>query len=307
MFARGHIPDHPAVEARRAGLHLHPQIGAMRAGTLPLMTTNRAFLSAAKGGPGILNQNDTGSCEGHAHASGTTLFFAILLRALVAVVSPVGLYYGALMDDRKQNNNGTLPRLFDTGTMPSAILAGMQRWGGCAADVWGQYPASSGTLYEDPSNPNSPLIEPTPNQLYAERAFRLNGAYFVLTNGHQKLVDLMTALAAGYPVSDAIPASGPEFQGYAGGILGTLSGPIDHANLIVDYTWIGTAEQFASFLAGDDSLALQYLVFHCVNSWGDGWGEVDSIAGVLGGMYRANTNYVQQASSLCVLDLARAP
>ena len=306
-YRTGHIPDHPAVVAKRLGLPLFRKYGAMRAGALPLATKNRAQLKW------MLNQQDTGSCEGHAHASAITLRLALAGTPLSEVISPVGLYYGALLVDCTPNPDGTLPQLFDTGTMPSSVLTAAQTWGSTGASAWGQYPASSTTMYQDPSNPQSPLIEPHPEQLFAESAFRMNGAYFVQTAGLQKVVDILTALAAGYPVSDAIPASGSTFQGYTGGVLTAeeMTGDVDHANYIVDYEWTGTQDQFTSWLGGASGLD-QYLIGHGVNSWGGvgcpfggDWGEVDSLNS-LGGQYRFDRTFFDMVQDACIHDVVKA-
>ena len=306
MYPRGHIPDHPAVVAARAGIHLHPKYAAIRATPLPLASTNRPTLLPSAGGPGILNQNDTGSCEGHAHASGVTLRLALAGTPLPEVVSPVGLYLGALLVDRTPNADGTLPPLTDTGTMPSSILTAMGLWGSTGASVWGQYPASSTTMYVTPSDLYSPLIEPTPEKLYAESSFRLGGAYFVQTSGLQKVLDILSMLASGRPVSDAIPASCRAFQCYTGGILtaAQMTGDVDHANLIVDYAWTGTQEQFTAWQGGATGLD-QYLVGYGVNSWGSSWGESDA-SGLTGGMYRFDRSFFDQLQDPCVLDVSRA-
>ncbi|HEY6462662.1 MAG TPA: hypothetical protein VIY73_20980 [Polyangiaceae bacterium] len=301
-YPTGHLPDHPAVIAARAGLHLHPEYGAMRVGTMPLKTTNRAKLATSQGGPGILDQHDTSSCEGHAHASGITLSFANAGTPLPEVVSPVGLYLGALMVDAVPNRDGTLPPLVDQGTMPSSILGGLLLYGGVGASVWGQYPASSATMYL-PGTTTSQLIQPSPTQLFGERAFRLNGAYFLTTSGASLVRDVYRVHASGRVLTNAIPASGADFQGYGGGVLGALSGDVDHAQLFADSEWTGTQAQLDAFMAGDDSLLSLYLG-HGVNSWGATWGEVDALNG-LGGQYRADANYVQQAQDWCVLSLAR--
>jgi hypothetical protein len=318
-FRTGHISDLPDVIARRLGLHHHPEIGAMRAGTLPLRTTNRESLPVAKGGPGVLDQHDTGSCEGHAHGAGITLRFAIDGTPLPELVSPVGLYLGALRIDRAPLVDGTLPPLFDNGTMPSSILTALAADGMIGASVWGQYPASSQTLY---ANPNSApgasdyqaCIEPPPEKLFAESGFRMKGGYFVQSQGAQRLLDLMTVLAAGKVVTDALPASGGDFQGYSGGILGATTGPIDHANLILDYDWTGTQGQLDTFIADVRAFSLitamaladQFLVFHVLNSWGETWGEADPIAQTVGGLYRCNRAHIDCAADFCTLDLVRA-
>ena len=308
-YPTGHRPDHPEVAKRRLGLHLHPAYGAMRAAPLPLKTTNRQTLPTAKGGPGVLNQADTSTCEGHGHATVFTLRLALALTPLAEVISPVGLVLGGYMVDRVPNPDGSLPYLIDQGTGPSSILTAAQSWGTCGAGVWGQYPASSGTMYIDPTGANPAIpqgacIEPPPEKLYGESGYKLQGAYFVQTTGLQRVLDILAALASGRPLSDAIPASGQDFQGYRGGILGPTSGDIDHCSTIIDYEWTGTPEQFTAWQAGAPSLD-QYLVGYAANSWGTGWGESD-IAGIPGGLYRFNRAFFDQLQDPCVADIVRA-
>lgn len=308
----GHLPDHPEVVRRRVGLHVAPFFGAMMAlaSSLPMSTSNRANIDPAKGGPGILDQHDTGSCEGHAHASGATIFLVGQGQSR-GLISPVQLYLGALYVDRTLNPDGTLSTPTDTGTMPSSIVKAWQNYGALLAKDDPQYPARSTSLYKTPSDPNSPLLLPPPERLYADGAYRFEGAYFLASQGAQRLLDTLTALAAGRPVSDAIPASGDKFQGYTGGVLGALDGPVDHANLIVDYAFGGTTEQWTQFttrLAQGtvDSTLVRLLVFTCDNSWGEQWGIGDTVANVAGGLYQADVDYFNQAEDLCVLDLSAA-
>jgi hypothetical protein len=255
------------------------------AAPLPLSTNNRAKLAAASGGPGILNQGDTSSCEGHAHASAITLRYA-LMGTPVPLVSPIGLYDFARMVGRSPNADGSLPALTDDGTEPSLIISGMQEWGIVSAKTWGDYPA-------DPSTIN---VEPTVDDVADAAEFELSGAYFLKSAGDQFCTDLMTALAAGFPVTSAIAASSDTFQNYRGGVLGPLDEDVDHASAYVDYSW--------------DGANLSSLVIYGVNSWGDVdasgaiiWGEGDA-PGILGGMYRANRDFVAQyANDACVLDV----
>jgi intein/homing endonuclease len=219
------------------------------------------------------------NCEGHAHASGITLRFA-LLGTPIPIVSPVGVYDVARLISRTPNADGTVPALSDDGTEPNLVISGLSEWGACSAVTWGDYPASSATIND----------EPTPQDMMLAGDFKLDGAYFLTSTGDQYITDLMTALAAGYPCSDAIAASGSAFQGYTGGVLGPLDDAVDHANLIVDYEWDGSN--------------LSSVVAYCVNSWSASWGEAD-VAGLAGGMYRANRDFLAKySSSTCVLDVS---
>ena len=290
---RGHLEDHPAVVLSRAGLHLFPGYAAMRAAALPLSTNNRAKLPTSQGGPGIPDQDGVGGCEGMGHRTGIGLRLAVA-GTPIAPLSGAGLYLGALLVTRPMRPDGTRDLLQDTGTMPSAILQALQLFGGCSEDDWGQ-PMTQTAMYVTPGDPSGApaLLEPRPEQLFRESLFRLKGAYFVQTTGDQKVLDIMAALAYGRPVTIAIPASGPTFQAYRGGILRAkdLTGPIDHCNCLVDYTWNGTD--------------LSSAIFYDANSWSESWGESD-VPELAGGLARFDRTVIDQLSSPAVLDVVRA-
>ncbi len=76
----------------------------------------------------------------------------------------------------------------------------------------------------------------------------------------QLIIDLMAALAAGYPVMYSLPASGSVFQNYGGGVLSSLSGPVDHENYVVGCSI-------------PEPGAYSQAVITAVNSWGPNFGE----------------------------------
>lgn len=320
-FRTGHIADHPAVVDARIDIRhaaFHRAVVQAATGGLPFRTTNRAKLLSKNGGPGVLNQHDVGACEGFAHVSAGTLFFANL-GIPKGLISPAMLYLGALLQDQSLQPDGTLSPVTDTGTMPSSILAAWQSFGAVLAQNDPQFPVSSASLYQNPTDPNSVLKLPPIEEFYQASPYRYRGAYFITALGPARLLSAMTVWAAGRTITDAIPASGQDFQGYTGGVLGSLSGPVDHANHLVDYEWTGSTTDWMTFQSamrnGDQTtfnLLSQYVTLHGVNSWGGdsddptGWGESDSVSGATGGCYRANTNHFFQAEDLCVIDLQAA-
>jgi hypothetical protein len=274
----GYKPDPDVVRQRRPKFPLLKAARGLGVAPLPPSTNNRQFLSVGKGGPGILDQGSTGSCEGHAHASGFTLGAAlggdpVLLR------SPIALYTMARILGASPPAGSELPPLEDNGTEPSLVLQAAQLWGAPSAVDWANYPA-------DPATINQP---PNLGELESAADFKLYGAYFLTSQGEQFCRDLMTALAAKFVCTAAIAASSPAFNSYTGGILSALDADVDHATLWVDYEW--------------DGANLASLVVYGVNSWGVGWGEDD--AGVGGGMYRCNASFLQEYAQDCaVLDVA---
>lgn len=308
-YSLGHVPDHPAVVAARVGFHLHPEYGAIRAGSLPLFTTNRALLRWLR------NQTDVGGCEGCANSSGATLQLALDGTPIPEPISHVATYIGAKLVDLVPNLDGSLPAPVDEGTGPASIMAAWQLWGGAPESVWGQLPMSSRTMYVDPTGQRADvkpgaLIAPSPNQLYTGRTCRLQGAYFVTTTGTALVRDVARVLASRRVLTNAICGSNAAFQGYSGGVVGLLAGPIDHAQLVVDYSYSGSQADLDAFMGGDDSKVAPLLI-HCTNSWGgvgcpDGgdWGEVDALNG-LGGQYRAGPAYFQNSADWCVLSVKK--
>jgi hypothetical protein len=290
FFKTGHIPDPEIVRQRRLKFHILKALRGLGVSALPLASNNRRWLLPSVGGPGILFQADTSSCEGHGWASGVTLRYASL-RTPIPLASPICMYDGARVLSRGLNPDGTLPKLTDEGTEPSLIVSAMTRWGIASAEKWGDYPASSSTINN----------EPTLDELETAGEFELDGAYFLSSEGDQFCYDLMTALASGYPCVSAIAASNPSFQNYTGGVLGPLGPQVDHASLWVDYDFDGTN--------------LSSLVFYGVNSWGDGtqgeepWGE-STVTGIAAGMYRFNRDcaveYRQDCAVVDVHQIERA-
>lgn len=314
MRKTGHLPDHPEVVKIRTPIQHHRDYRSMRSSPLPMMTTNRSRIATSRKGPGVLDQDGIGGCEGYAHGLTGTLRL-LIMGVSAGLISPVRLYLGALLMDRGLNPDGSLTIVTDAGTMPQSIQAAWQTFGAELAANDPQYPASQQLIYADPTDPNSGLILPSIESLHTDSPYRYTGAYFIASNGSQRLLDAMTVLAAGRPLTDAIAASGPEFQNYTGGIISTLSGPIDHANTILDYEWTGASQDFQSFVAaleqGADALVASlahYLTLHGQNSWGEttGWGEGDQVSEVSGGTYRADKTFFDNAEDLCVIDLQAA-
>lgn len=265
---RGHRPDPAEVVARRKGFHLLSARARMSANALPLSVDLTRYVTG-NGGPGILDQGSTSSCEGHAHAGAISVRFAVL-GTPIPLPSPIGIYTMARCVGGRPG-----AALVDDGTEPSLAIAAIQEWGVASAETWGNYPADPGTINAAPS-----LAE-----LEVASDFMLRGGYFLQSSGDQKVRDIMTALAAGYPVVMALPASGAGFNGYASGILGALDGPVDHANYVVGYE-VKSLGDYSS------------VVVKCVNSWGMLWG--------MQGMYKGNRAFVDQLADCCALDVMPA-
>lgn len=255
MRATGLVRDHAEVVKRRVSFK------AMRLGTpvLPLS------IDLSPSCPPVKDQNGFGMCVGEAYSSAVNTRLAVA-GTPVALVSPYCVYKLSRCIDRA----GASAPLTDSGTSPGSAIAALQNWGVVSDATWGQ---------EDATSLNA---EPTLTELEEASDFCLNGAYFLQSDGDQRVIDICTALASGFPLGVSLAASGSEFNNYGGGVLGALDGPIDHENYVVGYT-LSATNDFTS------------VVLKCVNSWGTGWGEA--------GLYRANRAFVDQCEDFAVLDV----
>jgi hypothetical protein len=268
----GHRRSPAAIISRRAGFHLfrHERISAVRAAPLPASTNNVAKLPVGEGGPGIPDQGQDPTCEGQAHRGAGMLRLA-LAGTPVAPISAKMLYAGSFLVSRQPDPiTGMLPGIGTDGTETDLVLQGWQAWGACSEADYLNAPYTN---------------EPDLVQLEKGAVARMDGAYFVTSSGAQRLTDIATALAAGFPVSIALPASGPAFQGYSGGVMtaAQFTGDVDHENYIVD-------------LLSWDGKDLNTAVWKLANSWGQ-WGE--------GGLYRVDSSAIQIFDGPAVINVSR--
>jgi hypothetical protein len=266
----GYRPDPPDVRARRAGFHLLRARRRLDAAPPPRAVSWR---SQVLRGPGILDQGETGSCTGHALGGAITTRFQVA-GSPIALVSPIGCYAVGRAIDRRPNPDGTFPPLTDDGAEPSQVVRGIAEWGVCSAATWGNYPADPATIND----------EPTFAELEATTEFELLGAYFLQSQGDAFALDLMMAIAAGFPLSYALCASDVSFNDYTAGVLGPMQGALDHYNYACGYEW--------------DGVDPGSLIIEGVNSWGAAWGE--------GGFYRADRAFVNQMQDCAVVDVRSA-
>jgi hypothetical protein len=301
---KGYKSDPADVKARRKPFRAFRvlRLGAMLAALpgLPLATRNRFKVPVADGGPGILMQGQTGSCVGHATAEAITLYFALIGKP-IPLVSPICIYTLG-RDILRGDPLGPLPPLTDDGTEPTAAVQGVETYGCCSAKTWGNYPADPATIND----------EPTPEQLKAAADFVLQGAYFLPepnVNLAGAILGLIESLAAGYPTTTAIPASGTAFNDYATGVLtpADLPGDVDHDTLFVDYEWTGSQADWDTFVSQlrsgtvNTTLVLQLKLF-IQNSWSENWGWSD-VPGIRGGFCQVRGDAVSLFSDLGVFDV----
>ena len=301
MHGRGYNAAPPDVVARRVAFRvLSAKAGRVAsASALPLLTSNRQFVAAALGGPGILDQDGTDGCVGHVISNCITTRFS-LCKTPIALVTPIGCYTVGRDILRVVNPDGTLSKLTDSGLDPDVGMQGVQTYGVCSAMTWGNFPASPATVN----------AEPTPAQLEAAKDFVLQGAYFIYGSNASTLLQIMQALASQYPVSNSVASRNVGFDEYTGGVIpaSVMDGTLDHYTMLIDYQWLSDEASFEAFvtkLQNDevDMAAIANLIIYGVNSWGESWGESD-VAGISGGLYRVQADALSFMDSFCVWDVA---
>lgn len=160
--------------------------------TLQLGTTSLAEYEAT-----VLDQGETGSCEGHASAMAAWMDFAASGSPLPWFPSPDGIYRDARCNARSPVG-GTLPALTDSGAMTSDVMLVFQS---CGLRKM-QGPAPDGRNSDvDPSTVNN---EPRLDQLDAEAGSTIlvdPGAYAIdLTDTQAAIAVIQAALDAKHPV-----------------------------------------------------------------------------------------------------------
>jgi len=268
----GHVSDpvdHKKTSFRVMRMKLATVFAALA--TLPQTIDFKPFV-VGNGGPGIINQKATSSCTGHATGGSVTTRMAIV-GAPVELVSPIGSYALSRALDRIPNADGSLPPLTDDGAMPNQNMRALVEFGCPPASVWGNYPADPATIND----------EPTIKELEAASAFEMTGFYAIDSTGDQKILDIMTALAAGFPVCFAVQVDS-DFENYVSGVVGAPN-PNDilggHYIYAVGYSY-----------DGKDPKSIEVTF---VNSWDTTWGE--------GGFGRGNADFIAGMSDLYVMDV----
>lgn len=251
--ARGHIVAPPEVRARRKKIAMlaarRPAL--MGGATLPLSVDLSQFITG-NGGPGIPNQGDAGACEGFAFRTAIGARMAFLGKP-IARPAALGIYKLA----RRIDLSDMSQPLADSGTMTDSAEAAVSKWGVVSETTWGEL-AADGT-----PDMNAINVDPDLSKLEKAALCKFNGAYALTDDmaSDQLIVDILTALAAGYLVCYSLPASGADFQNYSGsGTVPSLTGPIDHENVICGCTI-------------PEAGAYDQAVIKAANSWDITWGD----------------------------------
>ena len=149
--------------------------------------TNPSVLAFA---PPVMDQNDCGSCTGHATACAVTTACAAAGSPLAWVCSPRNNYTLG----RCVTRAGSTDALTDEGAMPSDVMIGLSQWGVRAI----QAPTSTGAYSDcEPSNVNE---EPALGELESDALTLMVEEHQITSTGHQRAIDVALALQAKMPV-----------------------------------------------------------------------------------------------------------
>lgn len=229
------------------------------------------------------NQGGLGTCEGCSISGAAATRMAFLGQPLAAPPSYIGIYKNALCIGLADPTTSTLT---DTGTTTDAAVAALQTWGLPSMSGWGD------VLQDGTPDMTAFPNRPTQTQLEAAISLTFGGAQFLTDDmgSDQVVIDILNALASGYPVCTALPASGSAFQNYTGGVLtgAQMTGPVDHANYIIACE-LGTPGNYST------------AVFTLINSWTSaeaptGWGAIAKTCGSATGRHsRSSMNRAYSA------------
>lgn len=240
-FAKGYIPDpdgHQVTSIR------HAKLGAA---VVPDAVDLRPFA------PPVLDQNDCGSCVGHAIACAVATSFAKAGTPLGFVPSPRSVYCLARAIDR---TDPSIP-LTDDGSMPNQAVRSLSEWGVRAMLA----PSPQGYNSDcDPTNVND---EPTLDEVEQDAVAVVIGQYEIDSAGTQRVQDICAALAAGFAVTCSVSAENGTWQNWVAslGPLGAQSPvELDH------YVW------FIGYRTANGK-----RIFRIRNQWGTGWGDAGEI------------------------------
>lgn len=238
---RGYIPDpddHKVTSFRRAKLG---------AAALPASVDLRPFA------PPVLDQNDCGSCVGHAIALAVATSFARAGNPLGFVPSPRGIYCLARTVDRVSPDE----QLVDEGSMPNQAVRSIAEWGVRPMRT----PSPLG--YNSDCDLNNVNDEPTLAELEQDATALVLGQYEIDSFGAQRITDLCAALAGGFAVTCSVSSDNDTWRDWtpARGPLGAQSPVVlDH------YVW------FIGYRTENGK-----RIFRIRNQWGLFWGDAGEI------------------------------
>lgn len=259
----GYIPD-PA-EHRVTPFSRARKLGVAQ---LPASVDLRPFA------PPVLDQNECGSCVGHAVAAAVACALTRAGTPLGFVPSPRSVYQLARLIDA----GDLFGVLTDEGSMPNQAMRSLTEWGVRPMLV----PSPLGYNSDcDVSNVNASVVL---SELEQDAQAIIIGQYEVTSTGAQQTEDICAALAQGFPVPLAVGGGADDFQ-----LWTATRGPLDAtAPLELDhYIWL------LGYRTANGK-----RVFRARNNWGPDWGD--------GGEIEFTDGYVQFCSDIYPLSIRKA-
>jgi hypothetical protein len=267
----GFILDAPGTWLRFA--HTHPAATKFKAATAKRPSSGGPDSFA----PPIYDQDGVGACVGEWYACQLFTFLASIGHSPISPFSGRGAYAISRMVDRAATyptrKAADLPALVDEGASPSQCWRAALKYGlGNIDELDDRKLVIDAALACTPLN-GTELIAcdarrpPVPIEMTE-----------IPADDPTKVDQLLDALAAGMPAGISLDGGCAEFQGYAGGILDWVGGPMDLDHMV-------TVTFFTTDAAGAPTFKIR-------NSWNEGWGE--------GGCLRVTERYIRAAGGIIV-------
>ena len=225
--------------------------------------------------PPIGNQDAIGECTGYGTKDGISTSLTKAGHTVPGYLAALPLYRAVRCLERAAAYpSGTLPTLTDSGASPDDVFTVATRFGiQTTAEECGETgPSDALSQYED-AHVND---EPPLGEFEQDAAFKVVGAFDIVSTGDQRIEDVASALAAGYAVGISVYAADARFQDYVGGVM-----PDPPAGAGCDH-W--------NYLAGCYLDATSAPIFTAVNSWSKSWGE--------SGLWRGGAGHLQASDCL---------
>lgn len=218
--------------------------------------------------PEVMDQGQTSSCTGHGSSGALAMSAAsagVRFGFEPAVPSPRGIYTLG----RRYGSGGSPMPLEDNGADPAMVYVGIEMYG---------VRASEAPVEKDPADPygasrNSDCStlnvndEPTLLEMEKDLQAIIVGPHVITTSGHALVLDICTALAAGYGVAMGIfvDTEGPlSVEGWDPS-SGPLGAPVHPTDPEGGGHWIYIYDYYTDSSGN--------TVFQWRNSWGTGWGK----------------------------------
>lgn len=280
-YGKGYIADK---HDKSKDASIRSLLGALRTDLLPAEAMDmEQFITGIFD---VKDQDDTSRCLAYVMARAAQLRCALLGIPLKEFPSVDGLYTVARAFDRA--DQGFMPAqapLTDNGSIPYCMVQGANQYGVALESQWPS---------DDLSKIND---EPKLEQLEASSAMKFPGYYRISSTGAQRLMDVMQAIANGYPVLIGVHVD-EAFELYMGGVAEKSTTPpipkaVNAPDLTKDLGGHGLC------LYGYKTFPGKVVLLRGCNSWGKEWGD--------NGLFWASAAWLQDDSVMDILVITCDP